>query len=393
MKKILFTLLTAILLGSCSESASLVITVTNPLAINRSTEMVELSMEEITQKLELSETEQLLLLDIQGIETPYQITHDGKLIFPVAMEASESTIFTLVRGVPHPVEVIACGRQYPERLDDLAWENDRVAFRAYGPALQMRGDRLFGYDVWTKSVSDPVVEERYDNELNNGLSYHIDHGNGMDCYAVGPTLGGGATALFPDSNLIYPYAYASCEVLDNGPLRFTASLVYNPTIIGTDSVVTENRLISLDKGSQLNKTTISYQHLTKSCPIATGIVLHKENPKGYAFDTEKGYISYADLTENPYNDNGTIYIGALFSQAIQYAAPYLFTEEERPQRGDALGHILAISEYKPNTEYLYYWGSGWSKYGFAEEKQWIDYLEQFGQQVRTPLLVELNSTN
>ena len=40
-----------------------------------------------------------------------------------------------------------------------------------------------------------VVEDRYDGDLNRGISYHVDHGNGMDCYAVGPTLGGGTAAL------------------------------------------------------------------------------------------------------------------------------------------------------------------------------------------------------
>ena len=50
------------------------------------------------------------------------------------------------------MDVVACGRQYPERLDDVAWENDRAAYRAYGPALQEKGARAFGYDIWTKSA-------------------------------------------------------------------------------------------------------------------------------------------------------------------------------------------------------------------------------------------------
>ena len=73
-----------------------------------------------------------------------------------------------------------------------------------------------------RSVSEPVVEDRYDGDLNRGISYHVDHGNGMDCYAVGPTLGGGTAALFPDSTIVYPYCYKDCEILDNGPLRFTS---------------------------------------------------------------------------------------------------------------------------------------------------------------------------
>lgn len=81
----------------------------------------------------------------------------------------------------------------------------------YGPALQATGERAFGYDVWVKSVREPVVEARYASELNpetmeqiaklkktnpqaadelyRSVSYHVDHGNGLDCYKVGPTLG------------------------------------------------------------------------------------------------------------------------------------------------------------------------------------------------------------
>ena len=89
-------------------------------------------------------------------------------------------------------------------------------------ALQKSGEKAYGYDVFTKSVEELVVEDRYAMELDSAsraeikalreagkkeeadslsraISYHIDHGNGMDCYAVGPTLGGGTAALMPDS--------------------------------------------------------------------------------------------------------------------------------------------------------------------------------------------------
>lgn len=33
--------------------------------------------------------------------------------------------------------------------------------------------------------TDPKVAQ----ELYRSVSYHVDHGNGLDCYKVGPTLG------------------------------------------------------------------------------------------------------------------------------------------------------------------------------------------------------------
>lgn len=62
-------------------------------------------------------------------------------------------------------------------------------------------------------------------ELQNAISYHIDHGYGMDCYAVGPTLGCGTAALMAGDTIIYPYCYRTQEILDNGPLRFTVNRI------------------------------------------------------------------------------------------------------------------------------------------------------------------------
>ena len=70
-------------------------------------------------------------------------------------------------GTPEPFNVIACGKYYSERLDDVAWENDLGGFRAYGPALQARGERGFGYDLFTKyNTTEPILESLYAEELN-----------------------------------------------------------------------------------------------------------------------------------------------------------------------------------------------------------------------------------
>lgn len=389
MKKIL--LMAAVcLLCACSHQQPFVVTVTNTLAVDRSDEMVEVSMAEVSAKLQLPDTAQVIVLDENEQEVPYQVTYDDMLIFPASVKASSSAAYIIRQGNPQPVDVVSCGNIYPERLDDIAWENDRAAYRAYGPALQASGEKAYGYDIWTKRVPEPVVEDRYDGALNRGLSYHEDHGNGMDVYGVGPTLGGGTAALFPDSTIVYPYCYKECEVLDNGPLRFTAKLVYNPLIIKGDSNVVETRIISLDKGSQLNKTVVSFTDLKEVTPIVAGIVLHKENPDGYSYNESGGYIAYADSTQNARNNNGVIYVGAVFPASLKGAGVKWFPEEEKKERGSALGHILAFSEYEPGGEFVYYWGSGWSKYGFPADTDWTSYLERFAQRVRNPLVVSVS---
>ena len=73
------------------------------------------------------------VLNADGQQVPYQITYDEKVIFPAAIAAGGTATYTIQTGTPEAFDVKVCGRYYPERMDDMAWENDLVAFRAYGP--------------------------------------------------------------------------------------------------------------------------------------------------------------------------------------------------------------------------------------------------------------------
>ena len=384
----------------------MLVTISNPMSEERTGELIEVPMDHVFRQLKLKDTSGIVIYDAKSKEIPYQLTADGMLVFPVSVAAGGVSAYTIQEGTPAVVNTPVFGRHYPERLDDIAWENDRMAFRAYGPALQQRGEKAFGYDILTKSVPEPVVEERYARELDKAsraridalrregekaaadslwaaISYHVDHGNGMDVYTVGPTLGGGTAALMPDSAIVYPYCYQNFELLDNGPLRFTVKLTFGPLVVRTDSNVIETRIIQLDKGSQLNKTTVTYHGLSAPVPVVAGIVLHKQHKDGYAFDAQKGYIAYADSTDNPRKGNGVIYVGAVFPDALAGTGVQWFP---RPV-GDALGHVLGVENYLPGSGFTYYWGAGWSKYGFSSEQAWIDYLKAYAERVRNPLKV------
>ena len=409
MKKY-FSLSLLALLAACGpkQSTDFTVTVTNDLSFDRA-EMVEVPISEVAKKVQLIDEEQYIVLDAEGNQVAYQITYDDNLLFPVNVKAGDKAVYTVAVGEPIEAEPLVYGRHYPERVDDIAWENDRTAYRAYGPALQAKGERAFGYDAWVKRVPGLVVEQRYANELNpdtqaeiarlrkerkydeanelyHSVSYHVDHGNGLDCYKVGPTLGCGTAALMQGDAILYPYCWKEYEILENGPLRFTVKLTYNPLVVGKDTVI-ETRTISLAQGSQLNKTVVSYAGLTKAAPVATGLVIHPENPTAYVLEGDKGYIAYADLTDNVNNGNGIIYVGAVMPEKVTEAKAQMFSDKEAKERG-ASGHVLAISNYKPETEYTYYWGSGWSKYGFDSMEAWTTYLDRYAQSVRKPFKVE-----
>lgn len=420
MKKI-FSIVAAMLFAAVAGAADKVtLTVSNSLKSARSGEMIEVPVSQV--KAKLGNAEKLVVTDADGKEIPSQITYDGKLIFQVGVAAKGKSVYYVQAGTPKEYEAKVFGRQFPERVDDIAWENDLVAFRCYGPALQRSGERAWGYDIWNKRTSKLVVNDRYAKELDadmaracqklrklgqndladdvyNAISYHVDHGNGMDCYKVGPTLGCGTSALLVNDGkeIAYSRCYVSYEILDRGPLRFTVRLVYDAPEKLENNKVSEYRIISLDAGSQLNKATVGYEGLNVAMPIATGIIVHNENPTAYVLNAGEGYMGYEDLGDpNQYKekyrakqnkDFGKIYVGAVYPQKVN---------EVKYQEGEnlpgACGHILGISTLKPGASYTYYFGSGWSRNpetSFHSLTDWEAYLSKFAQQVKNPLKVSV----
>ncbi len=258
-------------------------------------------------------------------------------------------------------KVTAYGQIYPKRYDDLAWENDLVAFRAYGPALSK--DNLYGYDIFLKrNSSEPVLPKMYE-DFFNGISYHEDHGYGLDCYAVGPTLGAGATAIVDkNGSLVYPGCYQKCNILVNGPKLFMASLIYDPVVIDGDTIV-EQRLIMLQSGSNLNSTSIIYHGATKPLKIAVGIALHDDSP--VIIDKGNRYMAYIEPTQGP--DNGQVYIGGAFPSGMD-------SIEKVSQ--DGVDQLLAYTTYYPHVPFTYYWGYGWNRANVSDMDAWIDILTQ-----------------
>lgn len=353
------------------------ITVKNPASFPRENEIVEVDETAVKSRLV---TPSFVLTDPEGREVAWQVTHDGKIIFPVNVAANSEVTYTAVTGKASPVDAKVYGRLFKERADDMTWENEHAAYRAYGPALQRSGERGFGYDVWTKSVAEPVIEKRY--YLNNykGITFHKDHGDGMDPYTVGPTLGGGTAALLEGDDIMYPWCFSDYEILDNGPLRFCVRLEYPPMTAEKGIPAKETRVITLDAGDWLNRTEVTWEGLKAPGEVVAGQVVHRQNPEGYVLDTDNGVGAYADLTDNAEVGNGTIYVGTV---AVSPATPVYLPLKEAA--GDAIGHVVLKGAVTDNTPFIYYWGSGWSKGGMENMDQWLDTLRHKRLTILHPL--------
>lgn len=286
------------------------------------------------------------------------------------MMSVRSSLFVLCLLLPFISRAQAVGEIRPDRKDDLIWENEYSGYRAFGPALQARGDRVFGYDIFTKSVSRPVLHERYAKALGpEKLSFHLDHGDGMDSYGVGPTLGCGTAALVDSSGIVYPWCWKEAEIIENGPSRFKVRLTY-PAISVNGAEVIEHRTITLDSGRRLNRVDITYDGLAEPCPIVVGIVVHAENPDGYFADGR--VLAVADLGDRNIGSNGEMYCGAILPGGFD---SFGFKPFDRPE-GQAIGHVLGWSTYVPGTTFTYLFGSGWSKAGIRNLDEWVETIRK-----------------
>jgi hypothetical protein len=324
------------------------------------------------------------------------LTHDGQLIIEAAVRPKGVARFRIVSGEPPQFAIVCHGALHPERKDDFAWENDRGAYRVYGPALGRTGERSFGTDVWTKNTPDLVVDDRYyiedvvmmptvdslrrinrhrGDSLYRINSYHHDHGRGLDPYKVGATLGCGAPALMLGDSIVMPYTFREYEILDSGPLRFTVHLIYNKVHVG-ENEVEEHRIIQLDKQSNFNSMTVWYEGLTSQLSFCSGVVIQREDPEPVVL--AERYVSYTDPTDQPNVHQAPLYVAALFPNG---------TVETRQHRGHALG---ILKDYH-GERYTYYFGSAWSKYDVRTPQEWQARIEWYLRSLATPLQVSVKA--
>ena len=268
------------------RASRVVLTVRNASAEQRQ-EVVAFDAARVWKALGVADGTTLVVTDAYGLQKPSQLTHDGQLLVDVSVLPGSTARLNVKAGRPDPVQSYAEGKLYAWRVDDFTWENDRCSYRAYGPALQRTGEQAFGIDVWLKSTPLPDVARRYAkvydanrrsvqmrkegrkaeaDSLLMAVSLHLDHGTGLDCYNVGPSLGCGTPAVMLGDSIVMPYAYREYRVLDNGPLRFKAEFVYNTTSVGGQKL-TEHRLITLDRWSYFNRMEVWYEGQTKPVDV------------------------------------------------------------------------------------------------------------------------------
>ncbi len=248
-------------------------------------------------------------------------------------------------------------RYLPEANQNICWENDQIAFRLYGSPAKDRVSS--GIDVWTKSVSYPIIDKWY--RLNQkGQEYHIDRGEGCDFFHVGFGRGVGGTAIWHNGKPYVSQPYAFHRVLKNTETEIEFELFFRSWTVDGFSV-SERKVISMKMGTPFFKVVSTFETAYKGAlTVAIGITPAK-NPE-ILTDVQKGSLTIWE-SYPPQN-------GALGTSVIAKPADIQgFTSYEKEQ--------FILINAKASQPVTYYVGAGWSKGSTFKTKQdWVNAVNQ-----------------
>ncbi|RYJ37598.1 hypothetical protein NU08_3372 [Flavobacterium anhuiense] len=387
MKKHLFiiTILTA---NFTAFSQNKIITVANNLKVDREFETIELTKKSLglnaDSKLEnyaVKEIGSNTFLETQTVDNDGDGKADALLFQPKIKASSKQDFEVLVGTNPSASKVISCySRFVPERTDDYAWENNKVAFRTYGPVAQKMvedkipgGTLTSGIDAWLKRVDYPIINKWYEKATNGTGTYHRDTGEGLDNFHVGDSRGVGGIAVNVDGKYYFSKNFISWKTITTGPIRTSFILTYADWD-AKGNKITESKLISLDYGSQLSRFEIN---ITGTKQIATGLTLHDK--KGtIGTNVKEGWLSYWEPI-----DDSEIGIGLVAPKNTLLSFDNHVTDEK--DLSNLYGNISV-----KNNKAIYYVGFGWKKGSpFQTKEEWEKYLSSFAEKINNPLVVKV----
>ena len=397
---------TATAAACCLASASeqLTVAVTNTGALARPAETIVVPWASVNHHLPGALLQQIAVRDAAGTLLPYQVTNVapqakdprgvgaayGELMFQHDFAAGETTAsFTIEKTttVSPPFASRVFARYVPERLDDFAWENDKLAHRTYGPALgapAAPGSNkevlvTSGMDIWFKRVPYPIVDRWYNKGHDH---YHHDEGEGIDMYNVGGSRGNGGTGIWDGKQLYVGANYSTWKVIANGPVRAIFELGYDAWD-AAGVKVSEVKRFSVDAGRYFDQVDSTFSFTgAQQLQVAVGInktPADKGQEPKVLFTRAAGDNALIQWVEQ--RSNGA------FGTAIilPAAAGAVYAEDVR--------NALIVAPVSAGKPLRYYVGAAWTRSGeFKTEQDWQRHVAAEAARVRAPVTVSLSGT-
>lgn len=383
MKYVVALLLLA-LTSYCADAQALrggqiSVQVSNPIELERPDEVVSLDWSKLKQQLPAIAEGRVRVVDAgTGHELPVQtVDNDGdatvdELLFLAGYFPGQSRAFTVEAVAPEtPAKQRAFVMHYEPR-DDVAWENERVAFRTYGEGLWELEDLISsGIDVWTKRTRDLVVDSWYKDG-----HYHTDTGQGADFFAVGTSVGAGGTAVWANGEMYRAPNFKGHGIIANGPLRAVLELHYGPFEAG-DRHVEETKRITIDAGEHAFRSESTFQSdvdYVTGLVEREGVVMSTNSTDGWTWLSGWGPVAQAS---GGHGDLGTAVL-----------VPSTKAGNRVASNGQQLVRI-SVRQGQPSTHYV---ASGWTASGeFDGPEEWWAYLNNFARRLNNPLKISYDA--
>ncbi len=361
---------------------AMIVTVKNALSLARPSETIVLSAAELQKGLAIDDV-RLVHVRAAGLTQDVltqavDLNDDGKfeeLIFQTDLAPRETKTLELTAGERRAYardDFKVYGRFVRERRDDFAWENDRIAHRMYGAALEtwaLEPLTSSAVDAWTKRTRRLVINDWY--MVDN---YHQDNGEGGDFYSAGKSRGCGGNGIWDAGRLFSSANFRDSRVLANGPIRVLFELTYLPWD-ANGAKVAEVKRVTLDAGQNMDRFESVYK-VEGARPLAHAAGIKKAAGSTMVSDREHGWLRTWESMKNA---------GQLGCAIVM--DPALITDVT-----EADGNYVMAARVPAGAPAVYYAGFGWDRSGdFAGVDDWTRYVSQFAERLRSPVTVTLSA--
>lgn len=387
VNSIILLLITLFLSCGKKEPNGIKITVKNTLDFDRSFETVEIKTIQLktlnSDRFKIIDSETKTEVISQAVDYDKDGVFDVLLFQPeVSAQSKKSFIITALdsdQNVAIDSTLIRCySRFVPERTDDYAWENNRVAFRTFGPVAQKMveegtkgGTLTSGIDAWLKRVEYPIINKWYVRDAIEKGAYHKDMGEGLDNFHVGVSRGVGGIAVKTDSTYAVSKNFTAWKTITTGPIRTSFILDYEDWD-ADKKIIKERKHISLDYGQNLTRYSIE---LKGTDNVSIGLTLHKKDGE-VTTNAVEGWMSYWE----PFDDS-ELGQGVVIKNKEAFVDFDKFLTDKKDQ-----SNLYMQSNVSGTIEY--YAGFGWEKSGhFNTKDEWNAYLSRFSKCLDNPLEV------
>ncbi len=370
------------------KSTLIEVEVKNNLEFNRK-EIVAIQRNKLSGFLKTS-SEKDIRIQVKGskeyLRTQWiDYDNDGKgdeLLFEVDIKANSVASFAIVSDTVKVPEskIITYSRFVPERIDDYAWENNKVAFRAYGPVAQQLveegkegGTLSSGIDLWLKKVDYSIIDNWYKKNVESPGYYHIEHGEGYDPYHVGASRGTGGAGIWVNDSLEVAKNYSSYKTIATGPLRTVFELTYAPW---SSYGIQETKRISLDLDSNFSKFEVSFRSDKKIPNYTLGITLHEKKGE-ININKTKGWFRHWEAIDNAFVGEGIVINPSIIDTAFA-------NDSKTPDQSN----LLIVTN--PEVKLTYYAGFAWTgSKQISDVTQWDEMLDKQAKIIANPLQLKM----